>query len=635
MKLTNLKSLVNTKNNLSFYIGSIFLFAVIVLFSFTIRAELITQKFFDPIRETRERNEVVIVGVDDKSLQVLGAWPFNRKVFADLTSKLNSLEVKSIAYDVIFLESRAGDDLFLKEVKASAVPVIFASKFSGDSYLESYFSSTTNLTKSAFAHIYPDDDGQVRAIPNNIYFKNNCLTSLSGSSFSLFTRKEVSCEDSSRVFFRYPEKIKTISLIDVLNGNVGKKELENKVIFVGSNTLDLEDHFVSVTGEKVPGVFVHASILTTLLNNDIDSFVARNISVILILLTALIVTYFAYRAKSFTKQLFFFLFILTFVFFLGYFAFQKNYILQIPTLLLTAFVFQGYTVIFRFVKEKKKSDYIQNVFSKYVHKDVLNELLKSGKEVTLGGEKRRISILFSDIRGFTTFSEKMTPTELTTLLNDYLSAMSPIILNNKGTIDKYIGDAIMAFWNAPLYTKEHETYAVLSAVLMQNKLKEFNKEKNADLAMGVGVHVGDVVVGNVGSSERINYTILGDTVNTTSRLEGLTKKYGVGIIATEEIKNCVKDKRIAFRKLDVITVKGKSEATTIYEATLSGEIKEEVITNYEKAFAYYEKSNFGLACEILNKQLDDKPSQILLDRIYFIKNTKDFTFDGVWHFDEK
>ena len=624
------------KTNL-IYFGLFFvlLYLVILFFSNTERAYLITQKFFDPIRETKERKEVVIVGIDDKTFESLGAWPFNRKVFANLTSNLNNYETKSIVYDILFLEEREGDKEFLKEIKNSNISIVFASKISGDNYLESHFSNLTPFTNSSFAHIYPDSDGQVRTIPNNYVFNEKCISSLSYFSFSVFTHKEINCKNNIKTFFRYPSNIKTFSLIDVLNNKVDKNDLKDKIVFVGSNTLDLEDHFVSITGEKVPGVFIHASILTTLLNNDTDVLVNKNFEDILILLFALFITYFSYKARTFVKQLFIFLITIVVVFLFGFVLFENHYVLQIPILIITVILFYGYTVIFRFVTERKKNEYIQSLFSKYVHKDVLNELLKSRKGVELGGEKRRVSILFSDLRGFTTFSETMSPTELTKLLNDYLSAMSPIILENKGTIDKYIGDAIMAFWNAPLETKDHETCAVLSSVLMQSALEEFNKKTNSSLAMGVGVHVGDVVVGNVGSSERINYTILGDTVNTTSRLEGLTKKYGVGIIATEEIKNCVKDKRISFRKLDVMTVKGKSGETIIYEAFLKGGINDKFILNYEKALDLYQKSNFKEARGILLSQIDDKPSEKLLERIEFIENQKDFVFDGVWHFDEK
>ena len=635
-----MKGVFNTKENtnlLGFSLGFCILIILLITFNSSVRSDMLTQKFFDPIRNTSERGEVVIVGIDDKSLQNIGAWPFNRSVFARLNEKLNNANVKAIVYDVLFLESRAGDDELLKSIKDSTVPIVFASKFTSDGYLESYFASTTQFTSSASAHIYPDNDGQVRAIPNDFGLSDNCVTSLSKKAFSIFTHQPVACDVSSKSFFRYPNNIKTISLVDLLDNKIDKKTLENKVIFIGSTSLDLEDHFVGINGSKIPGVFVHASIFTSLLNKDIDILVKNTTSNLIILLLALFVTYFAYKAKSFFKQTLLFFTLIILIVSISYFSFEYHFILPLPTMVITIFIFEGYTILFRFIKERKKNEYIQNIFAKYVSEEVLKELLVSEKPIHLGGEKRRVSILFSDIRGFTSFSEIMTPEQLTSLLNAYLSAMSPIILENKGTIDKYIGDAIMAFWNAPLYTPNHETSAVLSAVSMQETLTKFNKDNNTDIKIGVGVHVGDVVVGNVGSSERINYTILGDVVNTTSRLEGLTKKYGVGVIVTEEIKKCVTDKRISYRKLDVITVKGKKEPTIIYETFFNGKINANTVSSYESAFAFYQKSEWNKAKEILEKISNDRPSHNLLERIKIIESGSGLhSFDkGVWHFDEK
>jgi adenylate cyclase len=316
---------------------------------------------------------------------------------------------------------------------------------------------------------------------------------------------------------------------------------------------------------------------------------------------------------------------------LGY---ASGYILPFSFLLTTQALISVYGFMFRYVRTERKNEHIRNLFGKYVHKDVLKELMEAGSEVKLGGEKRDVSILFSDIRGFTSFSETMTPEELTKLLNAYLSAMSPCILEERGTIDKFIGDAIMAFWNAPLRIDNHTLHSVRAALLMVDRLKQFNKEHNADLAIGIGLHTGDVVVGNIGSQDRINYTILGDVVNTASRLEGLTKKYGVGILASEEMRKRVDDKDIAWRKLDVITVKGKSEPTTIYEARRAKDFDENTILKYEKALYFYTQGNLDEAITIFRELAHegDIPSQKMVEKIPTINKS---AWDGVWHFDEK
>lgn len=622
-----------TQGMAPFAVGLVVLYSLIIFLKDSPRGELVTQKFFDPIRYTTERKEAVIVGVDDKSLQALGSWPFNRTVFANLTNALQKGGAQEIIYDVLFLEKRDGDKEFSQALQNSQANILLASKVTDTGYLESFLVAKPTTT-SAFAHIYPSDDGEVRTIPHNMVVNGTCVASLSDKAFTIFTHRDSLCDTEETLFFRYVEHIQTVSLVDVLNGVTGV-DFKNKVVFIGSNSLDLEDHFISIHGEKVPGVSLHVSIFTTLLNNDTDRNLGKGSTNIIILILALFVTYFSYRITTFLRQLSFFALVVVGVFLFGYALFEYHYIIALPFLLLTAVVCEGYTVLFRFITERKKNEYISRLFSKYVHKDILHELLLSGKDIVLGGEKKRISILFSDLRGFTTFSETMSPGELTKLLNDYLSAMSPIILDNKGTIDKYIGDAIMAFWNAPLDIKDHENKTVFSALSMQQELARFNKEHATQLAMGIGINTGDVVVGNVGSEERINYTILGDTVNTTSRLEGLTKKYGIGIIAGEEIKNAVTDTTILFRKLDVITVKGKSETTVIYEPYFAHDKDEKIITGYEKAFSLYEKGEFRRAKEILQTQTEDAPSQTLLERIVYIENHPEFSFDGVWHFDEK
>jgi adenylate cyclase len=233
---------------------------------------------------------------------------------------------------------------------------------------------------------------------------------------------------------------------------------------------------------------VHASIFNSLLNNDIDTFATASSTLFYLLLFSVLATVLIYRLRSLFAQVSALGLLMLALFILIDTYFQHHTILPAPHLFIAIVLYAGYTTLYRFLKERKQNDYIKNLFSKYVDKDVLKELLTSGAEIRLGGEKRDVTVLFSDLRGFTTLSESMTPEELTSTLNAYLSAMSPIILKEKGTIDKYIGDAIMAFWNAPLFTPNHQNHAVLSALIMQDTLKEFNKKNNTSLAMGVGIH---------------------------------------------------------------------------------------------------------------------------------------------------
>jgi adenylate cyclase len=588
------------------------------------------------MRDMRNRSDVVVVGIDDASLQALGAWPWKRDVFAKAIDRLYQEGARLVVFDVLFLEKRDGDTVVEEVLAKNKKDVLFAVKLDEKgNVLESVYRDNP-YAKQALAHVYPNDDGKVR----DMYFflqDNNrvCIPTLSYVSYRAYTKKQdiQSCDTQAHPFLYQQTNPKTISFIDVVSGKQ-IDSVKNAVVLVGSVSLDLEDHFVALSGEKIAGVYVHRSMLTTMLNNTSPQPLPRVYVGILLLLACVYASFIALRVHMVVLQillLVFGVFVYTSV---GFAVYAYGYVFPFSLLLLSLISMTVYGFMFRYRTTEKKNEHIRNLFGKYVHKDVLKQLMEEGKDIQLGGEKKDVTVLFSDIRGFTSFSEIMSPEELTTLLNDYLSAMSPQILEEKGTIDKFIGDAIMAFWNAPLTIPHHTLHAVRAALRMEDRLKTFNHEHNANLAIGIGLHKGEVIVGNVGSQDRVNYTILGDVVNTGSRLEGLTKKYGVGILVSEEVREAVDDIHIAFRKLDVITVKGKSEPTTLYEVRHLQAFRKNVIAEYEEALTYYRQGNFSEALALFTKLKDegDEPSAMMVARIPQI-DTK--TWDGVWHFDEK
>lgn len=231
------------------------------------------------------------------------------------------------------------------------------------------------------------------------------------------------------------------------------------------------------------------------------------------------------------------------------------------------FIFVG-IIVYKILTEEENVKYIRTTFSKFVSKDVVDELLKNPENLNLGGSKKDITIFFSDIRGFTTMSEKMGPEELVQFLNQYLSEMTEIIIEFKGTIDKYMGDAIMAFWGAPVPLEDHAYYACAASLAQMRRLAVLKEEwKARDLPVmdiGIGLNSGPAVVGNMGSSHRMDYTCMGDTINLGSRLEGSNKEYATNIIISEYTYEKVKDRIIA-RELDLVKVKGKTKPVRIYE----------------------------------------------------------------------
>ena len=251
------------------------------------------------------------------------------------------------------------------------------------------------------------------------------------------------------------------------------------------------------------------------------------------------------------------------------YSFDKFNLLHVfPTVILLQFVILAAYIGFRALTEEENVKFIRSTFSKFVAQDVVDELLNNPDAIALGGARRDISVFFSDVRGFTTVSEALGPEQLVQLLNEYLSDMTEIIIDYRGTIDKYMGDAIMAFWGAPVENDDHAYAACVAALAQYQALGELQKgwsERGIPvLDIGIGLNTGPAVVGNMGSSRRMDYTIMGDTVNLGSRLEGITKTYGVKICMSEYTYERVKD-RVYARELDLVRVKGKKEPVRIYE----------------------------------------------------------------------
>lgn len=316
------------------------------------------------------------------------------------------------------------------------------------------------------------------------------------------------------------------------------------------------------------GIEHHANALNTILNQDFLYKLGKAENILIMVILALFLGYLLPRvsiiinaAISLTG--------LILIFVVAQLLFNNESIVfavATPAMQLV-FTFTGVTV-FRVLTEERKSKYIRNTFSKFVSKQVVNELLSDPENVQLGGEDREITIYFNDIRGFTSISEAMTPQELVSLLNEYLTEMTDMIIAENGTLDKYMGDAIMAFWGAPLPMEDHALRACRASVKMIKELHKMQErwiaEGRPPIEIGIGLNTGKATVGNIGSSSRMEYTCMGDTINLGSRLEAINKVYKTNTIMSEFTYRQVKDHVIA-RELDLIRVKGKTEPVTIYE----------------------------------------------------------------------
>lgn len=376
-------------------------------------------------------------------------------------------------------------------------------------------------------------------------------------------------------------------LFDVAEWGKGYAENYNNTIFLvamyyATGRGASSDVHLSPYGD-MSGIEHHAHALNTILNQSFMASTPEGVDLFLFLLVGLIVGFVQPKVKTWLAFIFIFAFVIGYTV-LSLTLFSKtNLIIPLPSIVIEQLMIFVTIIGFKILTEEENVKYIRNTFSKFVSKDVVDELLKHPEKIALGGSRREITIFFSDIRGFTTLSEALSPEELVKLLNEYLSSMTEIIIETKGTIDKYMGDAIMAFWGAPVDLEDHAYYACIAALIQMDKLSKLQdswKERSLpSIDIGIGLNTGYAVVGNMGSSQRMDYTCMGDTINLGSRLEGSNKTYGTNIIISEYTYERVKD-RVYARELDLVQVKGKTHPVRIYE--LIGLINDEDIKKVAK-----------------------------------------------------
>lgn len=294
----------------------------------------------------------------------------------------------------------------------------------------------------------------------------------------------------------------------------------------------------------------------------------------------------------------------------------------------------------RQVLADKEGQMIRKMFGRYVNHQILDDLLiHSENKSANSASYKEMTVLFADIRGFTTLAEKLPPTQLIEILNRYLTGFSEAISRHDGTIDKFIGDAIMAFWNAPFPQNKHASLGVKAAMDMINELEKLNQEapNGPQLKLGIGVNTGEMVVGSVGSKTKLDYTVLGDQVNLGARLEGLCKKYQVPILISHSTMQQAKANNIIFRLVDNIVVKGRSKPVRIYQPLQNTTSNKLLLKNYHKGFEHYRNGGFNQAIQTWTETATsgDVLSQIMLARTRDLIANPDDQWEGIWHWDEK
>lgn len=433
------------------------------------------------------------------------------------------------------------------------------------------------------------------------------------------------------------------SQLMIENIKMKKKDFfKGRMVLVGATATGIYDLRTVPLEPNYPGSEIHMTVLANLLEQNFIYFWSKEATWMpwMVLMVGILVTLsWSFLGAIISLNLFFAINLLFLSLDLVLFTKFKVYVSSMFIITQFAVIFFGITIFKYFTEEKKKKE-IKQTFSKYVSPKVVDEILKDVENLKLGGRKQRMTVFFSDLRGFTTISEKLTPTELSNLLNRYLTPMTEIVFQNEGTLDKYMGDAIMAFFGAPIPHAEHPHHACRCALKSMEKLKELQKEFAAEnlphIDIGIGINTGDMSVGNMGSNIVQNYTVMGDAVNLGSRLEGINKEYGTHIIISEFTNEEVKEK-FSTREVDRVKVKGKYKPVRIYELMAEGplpELKAEQVSTYNRGLDKFFKMEFVSALEDFKKAVEldptDKVSKLYVERCEdYITEPPPADWDGV------
>ena len=443
-------------------------------------------------------------------------------------------------------------------------------------------------------------------------------------------------------------KFTTITANDIGGNNYPKNFFANKIVIIGSistDTINSNQIVYRPDQSKVSLTVAHANVINSLIHSyliDSSKYISITTSLLLLLLSISLL----YYCNPFST---FDILILTCSYAISNYFIYHTYKLQsvIPyiSVNLALIMLFGLSKVYKYYKQRLKYNIVTTAFKQYIYPLLLGKIKNNPKSLSLGGKMQNITILFCDIRHFTTIAEKLNPEELLKLLNDYLQDMSEIIIENNGTIDKYIGDCIMAVWNTQSNIKDHNIKAIKTVVEMVSSLEGFNQKhpNTPKIEMGIGLNTGEAIVSNIGCERHFDYTVLGDTVNLASRLETLTKHYQVSSLINSSCipkngKIVLNSKtEILFRHVDTVKVKGKLLYTSIYQPYIKSAKNMKLNNDYKIAFNYYKHGDFKEAMTILKKHQDtDTLSRIMWERCKKLRKLKNIkSWNGIWNWDEK
>ena len=579
--------------------------------------ESIRMKGFDLLMLSDQQiksENIVLVDLGEASMERLGQWPWDRRELAKIVSRIGELEAAMVILPIIMTERDrlGGDDTLSQELGKINSVIVQAptnqnkrpdavrrgvSVMGGDpdAYLFTWpgaLAPRPELAQSAggvgTVAVAPELDGVVRRMPLIVNIGTDYYPNVTLEAIRVLTGEQsyqvrmndngvekvripgipvIDTDPHARIWLRWANTFDRVEATELMERNI---DLKNKIVIVGLTVEGLGGIIATPRGE----MWAHdlqAIALQTVINGNSPnrpgwSELAEILAIVLVTIVVMILMP---RLPIWAMALLLVATIAAIVQTgLSLWA-EHSFLLDIYFVAAAAILIYGHGLFARFVKEFLQKQQVKKQFGTYLSPALVAQLQKNPEKLTLGGDERELSIMFTDVRGFTTISEHYGENVqgLTQIMNRYMTAMTAKIIENNGTLDKYIGDAQMAFWNAPVDEARHAHQAVKTALEMMESLDEFNREIEAEgvppFGMGLGINTGVVVVGNMGSKHRFDYTCLGDSVNLASRLEGQSKPYGVRIILGQRTAELVKDEYPVI-ELDNIAVKGKNVGVKIY-----------------------------------------------------------------------
>jgi adenylate cyclase len=612
---------------------------------------------------------VTIAAIDEQSLARIGRWPWSRSVHAELTRRLDEAGAKVIAFDIFFSEKESAKaDAQLARALGATKKTVLGTVFLLDARDARYLGDTgvaaglkaigplavadaggrdarpkthgvlANIPElqasSAYAghiNVMPDSDGIYRRVPLVLVHGDRYFPSFDvqvarafdpDKAFALnltdwgvasvtIAGREIPVDAQGQLLVRYRGQAGTtfdrVSVADILDRKADPALLKDRVVLIGGTATSLGDIRATPLDSAPPGVEIRANVIENLLDGRVierPEWMAL-VDVILMAFVGLLMVWLLPRFGVSGGGLLAVVLLAAFVTFAVYLFRNEGLWLNLvyPSLLIVLLFAVATLVSYFFTFSEKR--YLKLAFQHYVPPAVVEDLVSDAGALRLGGEKRELTVLFSDIRGFTTLSEGLQPEELVKLMNEYFTVMTDLVFAHRGSLDKYIGDAIMAVYGAPVVESDHPALACRSALDMMRALEELQQKWQAaglpKIGIGVGINTGQVVVGNMGSKTRFNYTVVGDHVNLSSRIEGLNKTYGTSILISEYTYERVKDEFRNVREVDSVKVRGREQPVRLYELFLEGKFTAEFLEEYRAAYSAKRAGDHARAMEMFQK----------------------------------